>query len=154
MNVGFTGSRNGMTPVQLFVLQGLLMRTFTSTPEHDLLTAIFAAPDEFHHGDCVGADAQAHKFVRELAMHRHIRIVGHPPDRERWRAFTDCDEWWPMKGYIERDHDIVNVTEPLIATPNGPEVLRSGTWATIRYARTLDRPGTIIYPDGKTEALS
>lgn len=37
----------------------------------------------------------------------------------------------------------------MIATPSSKEEeLRSGTWSTVRYARKLRRPVTLIYPDG------
>jgi len=50
---------------------------------------------------------------------------------------------------LTRNHDIVDCTELLIACPKSmKEELRSGTWATVRYARKLERPVIIIYPNG------
>ncbi len=48
-----------------------------------------------------------------------------------------------------RDKDIVNPAERMIAAPAGTtEELRSGTWATIRYARKKKVPLSIVWPDG------
>jgi hypothetical protein len=33
--------------------------------------------------------------------------------------------------------------------PSGPERLRSGTWATVRYARKLRKPITILWANGE-----
>jgi predicted Rossmann fold nucleotide-binding protein DprA/Smf involved in DNA uptake len=47
----------------------------------------------------------------------------------------------------------VNETGVLVAMPDGPEELRSGTWATVRYARKQGKDGRIIYPDGLVTPL-
>ena len=44
---------------------------------------------------------------------------------------------------------LVDACEVLLATPKGPEKLRSGTWATVRYARKVGKRIVIIEPDGK-----
>jgi hypothetical protein len=94
-----------------------------------------------HHGDCVGADAQAHSIACELGLF----TVGHPPSNPVNRAWCECDELWPEKGYIERDRDIVNCCEILLATPKHQhEILRSGTWTTVRYARKVGKPYEIL----------
>ena len=101
---------------------------------------------ELHHGDCIGADADMHDLAKEFGF----CIILHPPIKSAKRAFCKgADEEREPKEYIPRDHDIVDETEFLIATPNGTsEILRSGTWATIRYARKLGRRILIVYPDG------
>jgi hypothetical protein len=39
----------------------------------------------------------------------------------------------------------------MIATPKGfTEEARGGTWFTIRYARSKNKPLIIVYPDGST----
>ena len=54
----------------------------------------------------------------------------------------------PKKPLI-RNRDIVRETAVLIATPEQTiEQLRSGTWATVRYARKMNRPTVLIFPDG------
>ena len=47
----------------------------------------------------------------------------------------------PPKPYLKRNEDIVNKCDVLIACPidKNKEILRSGTWATIRKARKLNK---------------
>lgn len=130
-NVGFTGTRQGMTVGQLSSVAELLRR-------YDCL----------HHGDCEGADKQAHQIARESGM----RVIGHPPLNPAIRAWCECDVLLDPKDYLSRNHDIVDAIAELIAAPaEDQERLRSGTWATIRYARKQRRMITIVYPDGTLE---
>lgn len=130
--VGFTGTQIGMTEKQkekaMFLFGVLQMR-------------------EFHHGDCIGADADAHRMM--LLMHRGRWVIIHPPLNPSKRAFCKEGKILPEKDYIPRNHDIVDSTDVLIATPKTmEEELRSGTWATVRYARRRNKDVLIIYPDG------
>jgi hypothetical protein len=128
--VGFTGTRRGMTPDQRSAVR-LALREFA------------ADGSEFHHGDCVGADEEAAAIARELGY----KIVGHPPSNDSKRAFVIADEEWKRKDYITRNHDIVNAVDVMIAAPRETkEVLRSGTWATIRYAQKRKVPMLIVKP--------
>lgn len=128
MKLGFTGTQQGATLNQARALWSLLRAK---------------DPEEFHHGDCIGADELAHYIARSLGIY----VIGHPPTNEKKRAFCDCDEWREAKPYLDRNHDIVNETHEMVAIPKGPnEELRSGTWATIRYAFKLGTPIAIIYP--------
>lgn len=134
MKVGFTGTRNGMTTFQR---ASFLQVTYPLDPL------------EFHHGDCVGADEEAHSMLCYA-----VKVVGHPPLDSRLRAWCDCDELRTPKDYIARDHDIVDETDLLIAAPKtAGEVRRSGTWATVRYARSQAKPVTVVNPDGTTVRL-
>lgn len=117
--VGFTGSRVGMSVKQTIALRAVLSST-----------------DEFHHGDCLGADAEAHRIAREAGVRA---IVVHPPSDPKARAFCAGDVQRAPVPYLIRNRSIVNETEFLIAAPRGPEVLRSGTWATVRYARKVGK---------------
>lgn len=128
---GFTGTDRGMTSHQLSAV-GVHLQV----------------SGELHHGDCVGADAQTHAIARRLGG---LWIVGHPPDVDVKRAFCDFDVALPPRPYIDRNHDIVDACDFLLATPRGyVEELRSGTWATIRYARKIGTALRIIYPNGTT----
>jgi hypothetical protein len=104
---------------------------------------------EFHHGDAIGADAQAARIAKELG-YRLVSHPGHPKDKNNtmYRAFTNFnDEVREAKLFGVRDHDIVDETDRMVATPvSSEEELRSGTWATIRYARKKGKPVEIIYP--------
>ncbi len=129
--IGFTGTRYGMTDAQKSFVENIMK---------------LVAGEELHHGDCVGADEDSHYIARLLGM----KIILHPPEKTGLRAYCKADEERKPKGYIARDHDIVDEVELLIATPNKKkEVLRSGTWATIRYARKTGKHILIIYPDGE-----
>lgn len=136
MKIGFTGTRRGMSASQ----EKVLYDTFE--------TLLFGEYNEFHHGDAVGADATAHLLV--WTFFKGVVIVIHPPIKTYYRAW--CPNWSFMhksKDYIVRDHDIVNSTDILIATPETEyEVQRSGTWATVRYAKKKEKPIVIIYPSG------
>lgn len=142
MKVGFTGTRNGMTRLQITMFQ-LIVNKFPSVM---LVT-------EFHHGDCVGADSEASKTVDTLAQGTCV-IVGHPGNRDSLRAFERCDIVRERKPFLERNHDIVDETDLLIATPATLyEMQRSGTWATIRYAQRKNKPVAILPPLDKKEVV-
>ena len=104
--------------------------------------------DYFHHGDCEGADEQAHTIVSENFL---STIVIHPPNKPIYRAYCESDYQLEPKPYILRNHTIVDSCDTLIACPNGEEKKRSGTWSTVRYARKYNKKIIIINPDGKIE---
>lgn len=132
MRLGFTGTQHGMTKRQSIAV-------FDEVDE--------LHPDEVDHGMCVGSDAQLHEMVRGYSP--LIEITGHPPTNTSKMAECDCDRLWLPKPYLERNHDIVDVTDRMIAAPHGmAEEQRSGTWSTIRYARKRQRPLAICWPDG------
>ncbi len=133
MKIGFTGTQRGMSEAQRISFEAGLRLMFEGLS------------DEFHHGDCIGADAQAHTIAEKIGF----IMVLHPPIDPKKQAHCEGDFSRKPKPYIERNHDIVDETELLIATPGEPtEQLRSGTWATIRYARKLRRRLVIIGPEG------
>jgi hypothetical protein len=125
MKVGITGTRLGISIKAIHKLEDTLIELQAT---------------ELHHGDCCGADSQAHDVAKRL----DIRVVGHPPLKAELRAFRKFDEERPAKDYLVRNRDIVNEVEHLIALPDGPERTRSGTWSTVRYARKLGKPVTTI----------
>lgn len=95
----------------------------------------------FHHGADLGADHEASLLAERVGY----EVVPHPGGT--------------AKENIERNHLIVELCQVLFAAPAGAEVLRSGTWATIRFARGLlvkkptggSRPVVIAWPDGTKE---
>lgn len=101
---------------------------------------------EFHHGDCVGADAEAHDLAIALAA----TIVIHPPTNSLSRAHCKGDDSRAPKPYLDRNRDIVDETDVLVAAPaDMTEQPKGGTWYTIRYARKQGRVINIVWPDGK-----
>jgi hypothetical protein len=138
-SIGFTGTQRGLTAAQKDRLRARLevrrAQGFT----------------RLHAGDCVGADWQAATIANLL----HYDVISHPPSIPDKRAFFDCyAEERPEKPYLERNRNIVRESAELIACPKERrEVLRSGTWATVRFARRTKKPVTVFYPDGSTEAM-
>lgn len=130
-HLGFTGTRGGMTLPQVRRLQ-----SWRAT--------LLAQYTDLHEGDCIGADEKMVDIFKDL-----MTIVCHPPIDDSKRAFAYYDEIREPKEYIARNHDIVNESVMLIATPKGyHDLLRSGTWATIRHAARTNKRAVIIWPDG------
>lgn len=118
--------------------------------QRDAVRSVFSrvGVNEFHHGDCVGADAEAHEIAGDFLL--PVRRVIHPPTDPKFRAFCDGEEVLPEKDYLERNRDIVDWVQLMVACPGeNDEVLRSGTWATIRYAEKVGRELFVIFPDGQ-----
>lgn len=141
MKVGVTGTRKGLTDAQ----------------KHEILCLslygkeMWKEVDELHHGDCIGVDNEFHW----LAYNKGIKIVIHPPRLGQYRAWShhQCcglDTYIHLpKAYLDRNHDIVDTSDFLVACPGQQgEVLRSGTWACVRYARKQHKTIFIILPDG------
>ena len=129
MIIGFTGTQNGMTSYQI-------SKTYQVLERYN--------PIEVHHGDCIGSDSQFHDIVIGLG----IDIVIHPPINDDKRAFkTGYLDIFEEREYLVRNKIIVDSCTVLIATPEEPdEVLRSGTWSTVRYARKAEKTVIVIPP--------
>lgn len=140
--IGFTGTRKDLTKPQ----KRQLHARFVGITFYEIVNEGV----EFHHGDCVGAD----EFAAQEAYVLGWRIVAHPPVRALLRAhFAHSDEEREPQHFLDRNHNIVDETDRLIACPEGPETMRSGTWATIRYALRVGKPVVVIWPDGTSEHL-
>ena len=123
MKVGFTGNRQGLSDRQKDLINDFL--------KHNQVT-------EVHHGDCLGADADFHDLCHD--HYPQINIYIHPPTDSKMRAFKLSNNILKSYLYIKRNHNIVNETDILLACPFiEKEELRSGTWATIRYARKIGK---------------
>lgn len=133
--LGITGSRLGMSQKQVDKFRGLLNNT---------------TPTEIHHGDCVGADIEAHhiylEFLEECCISADNRIIIHPPINHEHRAFGR-GEILPEKTYFQRNRNIVANTDYLVAFPAW-KIQKGGTWYTINYAIKQGKPTFIIMPDG------
>lgn len=132
MKIGFTGTRAGMTERQGVLLLDFLRRV--------------GAGSTFHHGGAIGADFEAWKLAHVILG---LESECYPSNLPSSSAKTTDDKTHTPKPPLDRNRDIVNACDVLIATPEGDEVQRSGTWATVRYARKIDKPRAIIYPDGR-----
>ena len=134
MIVGFTGTRKGMTDHQLDEMKRML-----SVFNYDDVVSTL------HHGSCIGADIEAHVAARELGW----KVVTHPPTDEKHLHVVAADERRTPRPYLDRNHDIVDESDCLIAAPaEFDEVVRSGTWATVRYARKQGKTVLLVLPEG------
>lgn len=140
VQVGFTGTSNGMTPGQKIAFLELL----------NDLSSEASSPPMFHHGCAVGADLDAATLAKDVGWW----VIGHPcrcPQtrivRSNWTIMDD--ETRSPHPFLARNRHIVSNTDLLIACPSTKaEVKRSGTWSTIRYARSESKDLYIIWPDG------
>lgn len=132
VRVAFTGTRIGMSSFQQTLLQDAL---------EEMLTKELV---EFHHGDCTGADEQAHRIAKTLGC----RVVVHPPTNPKCRAYVrDAEEYRPEGAYLQRDDEMLNECVMLFAAPKDERVEEhrgSGTWYTIRAACLRAMPITIL----------
>lgn len=135
MRLGFTGTRKGMSLPQKSALEDILS---------------YVDPDIVYHGGCVGADQDFHNICVRLRSKRRSHlplIVVYPSDLKdqqcNWKGADVVMEEAPP---LVRNEVIVRASNLLIAAPSddGSEELRSGTWATIRYARSRGTPVTLL----------
>lgn len=146
VDIAFTGTQVGWSAKQYDAIQDHVWEISHGNP------AFF----RLHHGDCIGADANIHEICFEMGWH----ITVHPPTVADKRAFVNGTKFWDEtrctmlepKPYLDRNHDMVDVGPlELWATPKEQvEVLRSGTWATARYARKKDLRTRFFFRDGTT----
>lgn len=137
MHIGFTGTR---------ALDRAVDRDLRLARVEKRLLDIWKAWSTVivHHGDCVGFDEWVHDLFANRAR---CLIMIHPPtDRkhainhmEKDKVYNVGNPTTPLP-YLERNRRIVNNSSILIAFPKDPakEVLRSGTWSTVRYARQIN----------------
>lgn len=137
--VGFTGTSAGLTNDQ--------------TLQVHMLLGDFKAVGARHarHGMCEGADANFDFMAHAL---RYV-VVGHPGVTKKglpWKRMEACRALVVLhpKPFLSRNRDIVEKSDIVIACPKETEEQwrGSGTWATIRYAKTVKKPLITIWPDG------
>jgi hypothetical protein len=101
---------------------------------------------EFHHGDCIGGDAEAHDIAADILGVDKIWI--HPGSNPRLRAYKKSPHILPPDDNLDRNRTMVRICDGLLAAPETKEeVIRSGTWMTIREARDRQKkPFKILEP--------
>ena len=116
MEVGFTGTRSGMSEKQEKAFAKNLLGV-----------------TKLHHGDCIGADKQADA----IAVALHIPRKAYPCNLSDQRAYCDTEETTKERPPLLRNRDIVRACNLLVVAPRTmKEQFRgSGTWATYRYAK-------------------
>ena len=140
MIIGFTGTREGMTHVQKVLVEKILKKY---------------KPTGIVHGDCKGADDEFHeiyvRYCKDLGKMKmgDWNIVLRPCDMNSMRAWcTNAVRIWTPRPPLVRNKDIVDTVDMVVACPKEPEeIVRSGTWSTIRYARRIKRPLIVVKPE-------
>lgn len=138
MRIGFSGTRDGMSVRQWLAVC------------HWLKRAALDGVEECHHGACVGADAE---FILALLEHAYAEIHAHPSNLKGMtdsRALEDSDVVHDPLPPLDRNRVIVESSDVLLATPKGTEkeFFKSGTWASVRYARKAGKRVVIVWRDG------
>lgn len=133
VDVGATATRRGLTSHQ----EANIYRWLLTDHKH---------VSRLHHGFCVGGDEAINDMARDIG----IWTVGHPPEDSRYLAKCFVDEIVPVKPYLERDRDIVDVSKYMIVAPYQdfePDSYRgSGTWYTYGYAKSKKIRVVLFWP--------
>lgn len=137
IKIGFTGNRNGLNNIQKEEIHIILDKY------DDIIVS---------HGDCIGADSDFHKLCIEYRnehnsnKQKNLIIHIYPPNKSILRGFNKGDILMTEKPYLERNLDIINNSDIIIACPidKTKEELRSGTWSTIRQAKKLNKDVYIL----------
>jgi hypothetical protein len=128
MRVGFTGTRHGMSTAQLEQLRLVLQWLRAASAE-------WPKPGVFDHGDGPGVDGQPSSDAQaaDLARRMGFGLAPHPVEQAE-------NETWAAAA-LRRDRVIASTCDVLVAAPRrDAEEVRSGTWATVRYAREAGKP--------------
>lgn len=125
IRIGFTGTRTGLRNEQKTQIIDILNN-------YDNIIV--------SHGDCVGADTDFHDLCLEYRKNnpeKTLKIHIYPPNNIAMRSFNDGDKIMEEKPYLKRNLDIISNSDILIGCPidKNNEVMRSGTWSTIRQAK-------------------
>ncbi len=131
INVGFTGTRHGMSPGQIEAVTMVVDRLARA----DRITA--------RHGDCVGADEDFHEIVTSF----QAVVIVHPgPVRSMRAGCVGCEIRSPA-AFLERNRAIVDASDAVIATPfEASHRDHGGTWYTADYALKQSKPLALVLP--------
>jgi hypothetical protein len=134
--IGFTGTRHGMTPEQRSAVAAIVQGVAQG--------AGFGA----HHGDCVGADAEFHDLCH-MAPLSVIVVHPGPLDDLPNQAGRSGDSRREPVSHMRRNKNIVMASTVMIAAPfEMIQQAHGGTWRTIEMARSAKRPLAIVWRDG------
>lgn len=134
MILAFTGTRRGVSPAQREALPSVLA----------------TLPERVLHGGAEGADTQFNDFIRHAGMFdENIDVYPTRETIEFWRSYQPRSVIHEPVQPLVRNRLMAHRCDRLLGCPaSADEQLRSGTWATVRYARAARKPITIIAPDG------
>lgn len=149
-----TGTRRGMTAAQKTRFAEGLKRCLDQDQQRNPDPA---KPEDFTtlvHGDCMGADADAHLIAYEMGLdiwiYPGIDRFGCSPSRAFCGGDVDRVRLMPEGRYFPRNQDIVRKGRFLVGFPGKDHVEShgSGTWHALHFARTIAKPMRIVWPDG------
>lgn len=125
-DIALTGTRHGMSTLQLDAVKLILS-------DYKNLGA-----EVFRHGDCPGADVEAAAIAQKLGYD----IIIHPGPSG---VGSKANLRHSVLPFLERNRAMVNATQYLLVAPfKNLQIMRSGTWATFRYALKIGCPYTIL----------
>jgi len=139
LTVGFTGTQKGVTALQKKRVASLLQAL---------------VPNAVVHGGCIGADSDFSliwsKFHKQHDYQYDFFQCVFPSNikstqGEIYGQFI----LYPEKPPLVRNKIIVDKSDIIIAAPRQErEIIRSGTWSTIGYARKKEKPIYIVFSSG------
>jgi len=137
VQLGFTGTKVGMTPAQAVGVAAFLGQF-----------ARFVG----HHGLCIGADIQFDGLARAALGFEHM--VMYPASGVGPKAgsvpASPGDVMRAPQPPLLRNAVIASTVDVLLATPKEEHMqLRSGTWTTVRYALSHNKPVFVVIPSGQ-----
>jgi len=124
----FTGTRSGMTDGQKAEVERLFVELRVTT---------------LYHGAAIGADEEASLIAQRLGI--NVRAFPGNVDADRSKH-AHADSWEKPESPLARNKAMVKRAHFVIAAPDGPERPRSGTWATIRFARDEGKTVHLVVP--------
>jgi len=138
LQVGFTGTRNGMNYLQKREVYAQLKA----------LQSKSCGLIELSHGGCLGSDEQVHAIAQGLKIFCHVR-PGSDPKMTMHLSGNRGYHVYPRKSYKVRNTTIVTSTSILIVAPYEEcEQVRGGTWMTYRIGLRYKSEVRTIYPSG------
>lgn len=128
MTIGFTGTRQ-IEKISALRLDLLYKKIIFYKIDYDLELTLL-------HGCAFGADSYFHS----IGINENIPIIGRPTYNRNF-DLRDFEYLHLPEAPLTRNKKIVDDCDILIALPIDKDVeeLRSGTWATIRYARKQNK---------------
>lgn len=148
MKVGFTGTREWPAPVaQIASFVRVVDCIFERYANPTLRYFGHRGPALFNHGDCIGWDDAAARYV--AAKFPRVAINKYPSNIAAMTANAPGLVVAPPAPPLERNTAIVGASWIMIACPKeADEVLRSGTWSTVRRTAKANKPLIGVRPDG------
>lgn len=138
----FTGTQRGLTHAQYLALDNVIR-------DEILMSAVSIA-----HGGCLGADIEFHELLLQFRLGPQTTVYpSNIPKKSAFDNLQGVDKYGVTirepRDPLERNRYMIHRCDRLLACPGEmEEVVRSGTWATVRHARRCHRRITFVWPNG------